>query len=252
MTLVCFNEAKIHTYTHTHTQPFYSSMDFVRDNPGEPVLEETFTHSHLLRSSIALYLLHPSNMIHGILPVQSTQLTIFFHNLSPSFHWSTSWLGTLHFILHTFLHPPNHCLLFATHANTIWACFAVVLRLCHLILVSLSTLYFEFYLVAYATHPSNHSHLCPLKCYLIFLSYGPGLTSMQHTTSHTTAVQSPSHFQWYIVIGKQWHQLPEFIPFNSNSVLQAKIHLLQFYLVISCPVAILHFWSLDFHTVVAT
>jgi len=32
-----------HTW-HTHTQPFYSSMDFVRDNPGEPVLEETFTH----------------------------------------------------------------------------------------------------------------------------------------------------------------------------------------------------------------
>jgi len=31
--------------THTHTQPFYISLDFVRDNPGEPVPEETFTHS---------------------------------------------------------------------------------------------------------------------------------------------------------------------------------------------------------------
>jgi len=28
-----------------------------------------------------------------------------------------------------------------------------------------------------------------------FRSYGPGLTSVQHTTSHTTAVQCPSHFQ---------------------------------------------------------
>jgi len=28
----------------TYTQPFYGSMDFVRDNPGEPVPEETFTH----------------------------------------------------------------------------------------------------------------------------------------------------------------------------------------------------------------
>jgi len=38
-----------HTHTHTHTtQPFYSSLDFVRDKPGEPVLEETFSHSHLL------------------------------------------------------------------------------------------------------------------------------------------------------------------------------------------------------------
>jgi len=33
--------------THTHTQPFYGSLDFVRDNPGEPVPEEAFTHSHL-------------------------------------------------------------------------------------------------------------------------------------------------------------------------------------------------------------
>jgi len=28
----------------------------------------------------------------------------FLHNLSPSFHRSTSWLGTVHFTLHTFLH----------------------------------------------------------------------------------------------------------------------------------------------------
>jgi len=29
----------------THTQLFYGSLDFVRDNPVEPVPEETFTHS---------------------------------------------------------------------------------------------------------------------------------------------------------------------------------------------------------------
>jgi len=27
-----------------HTQPFYGSVEFVRENPGEPVPEETFTH----------------------------------------------------------------------------------------------------------------------------------------------------------------------------------------------------------------
>jgi len=37
---------------HTHTQPFYGSVEFVGDNPGEPVLEETFTHSHSSWSSI--------------------------------------------------------------------------------------------------------------------------------------------------------------------------------------------------------
>jgi len=53
----------------THTQLFYGSMDFVRDNPGEPVPEEVFTHLHLSWSSIIPYLLHPSTTIHGILPV---------------------------------------------------------------------------------------------------------------------------------------------------------------------------------------
>jgi len=93
------------THTHTYTQPFYGSLDFVRNNPGEPVPEETFAHSHLSWSSIVSYLLHPSNTTYSILPVQSTCLTVILHNLSPSFLWSTSRPGTLHFILHTFLHP---------------------------------------------------------------------------------------------------------------------------------------------------
>ena len=71
-------------------QPFYSSQDFVRDNLGKPVPEETFTHSHLSWSSIIPYLLPPSFMIHGILLVQFTCLTVLFHNLTPSFLWFTS------------------------------------------------------------------------------------------------------------------------------------------------------------------
>jgi len=131
------------------TQPFYGSMDFVWDTLVEPVSEETFTHSHLSWSSITPYLLHPSNTIHGILLVQSTCLTIFFHNLSPSFFlvYLLAWHPPLHTV---YISSPNHCLLFAVHAHTIAACFAVVPRLCHLILVSLSlsTLYFEFFFVA--------------------------------------------------------------------------------------------------------
>jgi len=104
-TILQLAAALIVIHYNTHTQPFYSSMDFVRDNPGEPVPDETFTPSHLSWPSIVPYLLHPPNTIHGILPVQSMRLTIFFHNLSPSFLWSTSWPGTIHFILRTFLHP---------------------------------------------------------------------------------------------------------------------------------------------------
>jgi len=31
-------------HTHTHTQPFYSTLYFVWDNPGEMVPEGTFRH----------------------------------------------------------------------------------------------------------------------------------------------------------------------------------------------------------------
>jgi len=37
--------------------PFYGSLDFVRDIPGEPVPEETFTHSYLSWLSVTPYLL---------------------------------------------------------------------------------------------------------------------------------------------------------------------------------------------------
>jgi len=55
----------LHTCTHTHmrahkhtqTQPFYGSLDTVQVNPGEPVAEETFTHSHLSWSSVNPYVL---------------------------------------------------------------------------------------------------------------------------------------------------------------------------------------------------
>ena len=129
-------------HLNVHTQPFYGSLDFVqfvRDNPSEPVPEGTFTHSHLLWSSIIPYLLPPSTTINGILCFQFTCLTNLFPQSLPSFPWSTSWPATVHFIHHTFLHLLIH--LFAAHAHTTAASFAEVPRLCHLNLVSLSTLY---------------------------------------------------------------------------------------------------------------
>jgi len=88
----------------THTG--FTALDFVWDNPGEPVPEETFTHSNLSWSSVIPYLLPSSIMIHGILPVQFRCLTVFFHNLSPSFLWSTSCTPCIS--------SSNYCLLFAT------------------------------------------------------------------------------------------------------------------------------------------
>ena len=97
---------------HTRIQLFYASIDFVRDNLGKPVPEKTFTHSHLSWSSIVPYLLHPSTTIHGIPLVQSTLTTVFFHNLSPSFLWSTSWplsQATMPSLAHIHIAPVDLC-----------------------------------------------------------------------------------------------------------------------------------------------
>jgi len=205
-----------HTHTHTHTTVSWPS---VRDYPGEPVPEETFTHSHLSWSSTIPYQLPPSTMIHTIFPVQLMCLIVFCTTSLQVLFGLSPGLEPPHFILHTFLHP---FLLFAIRANNISTCFTVILRLCHLILVYLSTLYLKLYIYLSVTHPSDHSRLCLLKCHLILFSYRPGLTSMQHTTSHTTTVQSPSPYQWYIPIGKQWYQLPEYGQLYKNMISSTK------------------------------
>jgi len=50
----------LHIKTTTTSTTILHSQDFVWDNMGEPVAEETFTHSHLSWSSIIPYLLPPS------------------------------------------------------------------------------------------------------------------------------------------------------------------------------------------------
>jgi len=136
-------------------------------------------------------------------------------SLFPQIHikFSLVYLLAWHPPLHTpYISSSNHCLLFATYAHTIATCFAVVptteiissnptlslnpllgILSCrfmphiHSVCKKLRKRCWHSYL--------NHSHLCLLKCHLIFLSYWPGVTSMQHTNLYTTAVQSPSHCQ---------------------------------------------------------
>jgi len=114
--------------THNHLMAFCPPL------PGGGLLpEEKCTHPHPAWSPDILYQLRPSSMIHVILFVQFACLTVLFHNVCPGHFWSSTWSGTLYFILHT----SNHHL-FATHSHTIAACFAVVPMLCHLFLISLS------------------------------------------------------------------------------------------------------------------
>jgi len=67
---------------HTHTQPFYDSLDFVQHNPGELVPKETFSHSHLFWSSIISYMLPLSIVIHvqGIVILNVKGLIYLFRN----------------------------------------------------------------------------------------------------------------------------------------------------------------------------
>jgi len=103
-------------------------MDFVRDNQGEPVPEETFTYSHPSWTPIVPYLLHPSTTIHGI-PLFSIHAPDILFPQSVS-KVSLVYLLAWHPPLHTpYISSPNHCLLFSTHAHTVADCFAVVSRL---------------------------------------------------------------------------------------------------------------------------
>jgi len=98
-----------------HTQPFYSSLDFVWDNPGGPVPKEAFTHLHLSWSSIILYMLSPSYMVDSILPVQFTCLTVFISvqvffglplGLSPCTSYSIHFFTKSLFSFHCTQHMP--------------------------------------------------------------------------------------------------------------------------------------------------
>jgi len=75
-----------------------------------------------------------------------------------------------------YISSPNQGFVFTAHAHTITTCFAVVSILYHLFLVFLSTPYLELFYHS-VTHPSDHSHLCPLKGHLVFFPDRPGLTS---------------------------------------------------------------------------
>ena len=84
-----------------------------------------------MKSSSVLYQPPPSATIHSILPAQTTFFTVSLYNLNPSpsvmnFVVETSWSRTLHYILHTFLHPivsfftTYHRSLFCCSIKTMW------------------------------------------------------------------------------------------------------------------------------------
>ena len=96
------------TYTHTHTTHMHNRFTalwilFATTRVSWYKKKHSPTHTHrghqspLSASSIYYDPWHPPYSIHVL-------YNLFPQSL-PSFLWSTSWPGTLHFILHTFLQP---------------------------------------------------------------------------------------------------------------------------------------------------
>ena len=86
--------------------------------PGQPGCARVGTgrNIHPLTPIVVIspYLLSPSFTIHGNLPVQFTCLTVFFHNLCPSFLWSTLGLApstsySIHFFTQSLSSYRNTC-----------------------------------------------------------------------------------------------------------------------------------------------
>jgi len=116
-------------------QPFYGSLDFVQDNLGE-LKEHSPTQTYRGQQSSLICFLHLLQSMAS--PLFNLRAWQSFSTISVQvfFVYLLAW----HPPLHTpYIYSPN-CLLFAAHAHTIGTCFAVVPKLCHLILVSLNPL----------------------------------------------------------------------------------------------------------------
>jgi len=131
---------------HTQTQLFYGSL---------VLSEKTWVSQYQKKQSPThTYRGHQSSLICFLHLLWSMVSSLFINMPYSHFPQSLSKFSLVYLLARNYpLHTPNisssnHCLLFAAHAHTTATCFAIVLRLCHLILVSLSTLYFELYLVA--------------------------------------------------------------------------------------------------------
>ena len=135
------------TKHNTHTYPRMHARMHIR----------THTHAHttiLWLSGFCLGLPGWAGTRRNIHPL--TPVMVINHLLSASSIYYDPWYHLCSIYapkgtppLHTpYISSPNCCLLFAAHAHTITTCFGVVPRLCHLNLVSVSTLNLELYPIA--------------------------------------------------------------------------------------------------------
>jgi len=124
-------------------------------------------------SSIYNYLWHPLCSVYELdsplgQPLSRSSLALGGPSTSYSMHFFTQSPSSFRSTC------PYQCSLFCCNTSD---------TVCHLYLVSLSSLLGSLSFNFNATHSPDHSHLCLLKCHHIFFPYRPGLTSMQHAAS---------------------------------------------------------------------
>jgi len=123
-------------FCHAHTNHFtavWTLSGTIRVSQYQKKYSPTHTYrSH--QSSLVCFIHLLRSMVSSLFNPRTWQS---FSTISLQFF--LVYLLAWHLPLHTpYISSSTHCLLFATHAHTIAACFAVLPRLCHLILVSLS------------------------------------------------------------------------------------------------------------------
>jgi len=152
----------------THTQPFNSPLSGTnRVGQYQKKHSPNYTHPDNQRSFI--------NFLHLLRSTASSLFNVRIWQSFPQPLSRSSWSGILYFILNAFLHP---VVIFFSQQMPIplQTVFTVIPMLCHLFLISLSAPYLKICLLVNATHPSDYSHLCSLKCHLIFFPYRPNIT----------------------------------------------------------------------------
>jgi len=119
----------VHTYTHTRN--CFMALWILAGTTGVSRYQKKHSPTHT-------NLDHQSSLICFLHLLRSTASSQFNLCASQSFFTALSKFSLAwHPPLHTpYISSPNHCLLFASHAHTIATSFAVVPRLCHIILLS--------------------------------------------------------------------------------------------------------------------
>ena len=162
-----------HTHTHTHTHNRFTALWILSGTTRVSRYQKKHSPTHTYRG-------HQSSLICFIHLLRSTASCLFnpraWQSVSTvsKFSLVLVWLPPLHT---PYISSPNHCLLFATHAHTIAACFAVVLLTRSLTLTNTNSTFWynpklrPLHILSLPSFPSSWLNNCILRPHLLQNTY---------------------------------------------------------------------------------